>query len=145
MVKHLCVAVLLCTSIFSNSCAQTRDSLMKAYNENTIYKFGNYYIKGNQRMTFHELGGEFYTPATREMYRLSKRRAAISRIFNVASLGLIITSILTHTNVKGSIEFAAGTGVLGLGALYFQSQSSRYLERAIWERNKMILANSVSQ
>lgn len=145
MVKYLCVLILLCTSIFSNLCAQTRDSLMKTYNENTIYKFGNYYIKGNQRMTFHQLGDEFYTPATREMYRLSKRRAVISRIFNVASLGLIITSIFTHTNVNGSLEFAAGTGVLGLGALYYQSQSSRYVERAVWERNKMILANSVSQ
>lgn len=145
MLKYLFGAILFGTAVFSTLHAQTRDSLMKAYNEKAIYKFGNFYIKGNQRMTFHDLGAEFYTPATREMYRLSKRRATVSRFFNVASLAVIITSVFTHTNTNGSIAFAAGTGVLGLGALYYQSQASKYLEKAIWERNKLVLGNSVGQ
>jgi hypothetical protein len=145
MLKYLYGLLFFVAFFVSNAGAQSRDSLMKVYNAKTIYKFGNYYIKDNRRMTFQQLGTEFYTPATLEMYRRSKSRATIGSIFNIASLGLIVVAVVTHTNVGGSIAFAAGTGVLGLGAFYFQSQSSKYLERALWERNKMVLGNSVPQ
>ena len=77
------------------------------------------------------------------MYKKSKNRLFISRIFNVASLGLIIASVVTKTDINGSIKFAVGTGIVGLGGLYYQAQSSKYLEKAIWERNKDVLFNSI--
>ena len=102
-------------------------------------------MKGSERLTFQELDREFTTPHTQGLYHKSKRLLSVSRIFNVASLGLIVTSILTRTNITGSIEFAAGTGALGLGGIYFQTESSKYSERAIWERNRDILSGTIKQ
>ena len=116
---------------------------MKVYNNKTIYRFGNKYIKGGEKLTYKDLRLEFSTPSTRAMYIKSKRRLLTGRIFNVASVGLVIASVVTKTNIKGSAEFAAGTGILGLTGIYYQTQSSKYLERAIWERNKEVLFNPV--
>ena len=120
-----------------------RTRLLKVYNNQTIYRFGNKYIKGSEKLTYRDLRLEFNTPSTQEMYKKSKRRLFVSRIFNVASLGLVIASVVTKTDINGSIKFAVGTGILGLGGIYYQTQSSKYLERAIWERNKEVLFNTV--
>ncbi len=66
----------------------------------------------------------------------------ISRIFNVASLAVVVVSVLARTNTIGSIQFAAGTGLLALAGAYFQSKSAKYSEGAIWERNREILFNT---
>lgn len=128
-----------------NVFSQSKDSILHLYNNETIYRIGNKYIKGNQQLTFHDLRMEFTTPPTKYMYHKSKKLLAISRIFNLASLGVIIASVFTKTNVAGSIEFAAGTGALGLGGIYFQTESSKYSERAIWERNRDILTGTIEQ
>ncbi len=143
MTKYYSVLILLFLFVDVKSFSQSRDSLLKIYNNETIYRFGNKYIKGSEKLTYNDLGSEFKSPSTQEMYNKSRRRLSVSRIFNVASLGVIIASVFTKTNVKGSIEFAVGTGILGLGGIYYQSESSKYLERAIWERNKEVLFYTV--
>ena len=144
MKKYFGVLILLFVFINLKSFSQTKDSLIKVYNTQSIYRFGNKYIKGNEKLSYHDLGLEFNTLSTQEMYKKSKRRSFVSKIFNVASLGLIITSVLTKTDINGSIKFAIGTGILGLGGIYYQTQSSKYLEKALWVRNKEILFNSVN-
>jgi hypothetical protein len=137
--------VVLCIiSFFINisTFSQSRDSLIKIYNNQTIYRYGNKYLKGNERISYQDLRLEFTTPETRKMYTKSKSRLFICRIFNVASIAVIIASVFTKTNVGGSIGFAAGTGILGLTGIYYQTQSSKYLEKAIWERNKEVLSAS---
>ena len=100
---------------------QSKDSLIRMYNNETIYRFGNKYMKGTIRLNYHDLAMEFTTPREEDLYKKSKKLLSVSRIFNLASLGLIITSVFTKTNVRGSIEFAAGTGLLGLSGIYFQT------------------------
>lgn len=143
MTKYFGVLFLLVVFINLKSFSQSRDSLIKVYNHQTIYRFGNKYMKGSEKLTYRDLRLEFNTPSTQEMYKKSKRRLFISRIFNVASLGLLVASVVTKTDINGSIKFAVGTGILGLGGIYYQTQSSKYLERAIWERNKEALFNTV--
>ena len=63
-------------------------------------------------------------------------------MFSVASLAAIITNIFVKTNTAGSIGFAVGTGLLGGGSLYFQTESSKYVQRALWERNRDVLNTS---
>jgi hypothetical protein len=125
--------------------SQSRDSILDAYNSETIYRFGNKYVKGNTRLSFNDLRKEFTTSHTQGMYQKSKRCLTMSRIFNAASIALIITSVFTKTNISGSIGFAAGTGALGLTGLYFQTESSRYIDRANWERNRDILSGMLHQ
>ena len=134
--------ILLSVILFISAPAfsQSRDSILHAYNSETIYRFGNKYMKDSQRLSFDDLRREFTTPRTQDMYQKSKRCLTTSRIFNVASIALIITSVFTKTNVGGSIAFAAGTGALGLTGIYFQTESSKYIDRANWERNRDIIS-----
>ena len=143
MTKYFGGLLLLLFFINLKSFSQSQDSLIQAYNNKTIYRFGNKYIKGDEKLTYKDLRLEFNTQATGAMYIKSNSRLLISRIFNVASVGLVIASVVTKTNIQGSIEFAAGTGILGLTGIYYQTQSSKYLERAIWERNREVLFNPV--
>jgi hypothetical protein len=139
MKKYCLVFTLLLVFTHSNVCCQTRDSLLQVYNHSTIYRFGNVFMKGNTRLTYEDLAFEFTSPRTLEMYQRSKRRIRISRILNFSSIAVVIISVFTHTNIKGSIEFAVVTGSLGLGALYFQTESGKYIDQAIWEKNRDIL------
>jgi hypothetical protein len=138
-------AIIAVTLLFltSQCFSQNRDSFLRTYNEQTIYRSGNKYTLGNDRLAYEDLGKEFTTPRTQELYRISKKRLGISRIFSLGSLAVIITSVFFKRNVWGSIEFAAGSGILSLGALSYQTQSSKFVDRAIWERNRDVLSASV--
>ncbi len=143
IIKSVAVMYVFLVLFNSKSFSQSQDSLLKIYNSQTIYRFGNKFIKGGENLTYRDLRLEFNSPSTQKLYNKSRRKLSVSRIFNVASLGVIIASIFTKTNVTGSIEFAVGTGILGLGSIYYQTESSKYLERAIWERNKEVLFNTI--
>jgi hypothetical protein len=139
MLKYVSAPMVFFVCMSLQSSCQVRDSLLKAYNSQTIYRSGTRFIKGNNKFDYHDLRLEFTSPATVDLYNKSKRRLSVSRIFNVASLAVIVTSVFTKTSTRGSVEFAAGTGILGLCGFYFQNQSSKYLDQAIWERNKEVL------
>lgn len=131
---------MICFALASTpSIAQNTEAFNKIYNTQTIYQSGNKYMKGNQRLTYHDLATEFTTPRTQDLYRKSRKKLVLSRVFNVASLGLIVAAILTKTTVSGSIKFAVGTGLTGLGSAYFLTESSKYVQQAIWERNRDVL------
>ncbi len=122
--------------ISSLSFAQNRDSLLNIYNTQTIYRFGNKYIKGNHVLTYDQLIGEFTSPRTISLYLVSKKKARIARVFSLGSFAVFVTSLFVKTNTLGSVGFVAGSGVLSLTGFYFQTQSSIYIEQALWERNR---------
>ena len=125
--------------ISSNLFAQSHDSLIKVYNSETIYRYGNNFIKGNEKLTYRSMELEFNSPSTKELYKKSKSRLFLSKLFTIASLGVTTTSIFTPTNTSGSIKFALGTGILALAGIYYHTQSSKFLDKAIWQRNREIL------
>ncbi len=141
--KIYCPIIVVTLLLLTSQCfSQNQDSFLRLYNTQTIYSSGHKYTLGNDRLTYEDLGKEFTTQRTQELYRISKKRLGISRIFSLASLAVIITSVLTRTNVTGSIEFAAASGFFGLGSLYYQTQSTKFVNRAIWERNRDVLSGS---
>lgn len=142
MKKYFALLFVLIVFINLKSFSQSLDSLIKVYNNETIYRFGNSYIKGNEKLTFSDLRLEFNSPSTREMYKKSKRRLLVKNIFTVATLGVIISTFIIKPDFKASVKFAIGSGLLGIGSLHFQTESSKYLDRAIWERNREILFNT---
>ena len=142
MTKYFHALLILFVFINLKSFSQSNDSLLKVYNNQTIYRSGNKNIKGNERLTYRDLSEEFKTPLTQLMYKKSKRKLFVSKTFNVVSFGLVVASVVTKTNIYGSANFAAGTIVLGSIGVYYQIQSSKYLDKAIWERNKEILFNT---
>lgn len=129
--------ILVFVNLKSN--AQSRDSLLSIYNNQTIYRNGTKFMKGSEKLSFQDLKSVFYSGTTRELYHKSKTRLTLNRIFNLASLGLIIISAFTPTNTAGNIEFIAGTSILGLGGIYYHDQSSKYLDKAIWLKNREVI------
>lgn len=121
------------------SYSQKMDSLVTIYNINTIHRLGNKFIKGNQMLYFGDLVREFRTPVTGMLYLKARRRLLVARIFNLASLGVVIYSLFHFNSVRSSVEYVVGTGVLGYAGAYFQSSSSKFLDQAIWERNRAII------
>ena len=62
--------ILLAASCFSLSIkAQTRDSLLSVYNNQTIHTFGKFYIKGSKQVRFWDLKPEFNSSVTKDLYK----------------------------------------------------------------------------
>ena len=72
MMKQFLIVSFLLT-IFINIYSQSRDSLLKIYNNEAIYRLGTKYIKGNEQLTFSLLQSEFTSDITKGLYRQSKK------------------------------------------------------------------------
>jgi len=139
MRKLIILTIVFFFSFHICSYSQNMDSLVTLYNSNTIHRFGNKFIKGNQMLYFGDLVREFRTPVTGMLYLKARRRLLVARIFNLASLGVVIYSLFHINSVRSSVEYMVVTGVLGYTGAYFQSSSSKFLDQAIWERNRAII------
>ncbi|HEV8080217.1 MAG TPA: hypothetical protein VGP43_05870 [Chitinophagaceae bacterium] len=147
MKKHLCkftlpfviVILLTCCTVF-NAHAQSRDSLLKVYNTQTIHSFGKSYVKGGKSLSFADLKPEFNGGIAKDLYKKSKGNLILSRMFTVTSVAALVTgAILNINDTKGAWVFPiVGLG-LNLGSLHFKKQSTELVDRAIWYRNKEIL------
>lgn len=134
---HILFVILAFVNVKSSS--QSHDSLLRIYNNQIIYRSGTKFMKGSEKLSFRDLKLNFNSGTTKDLYYKSKSRLALSRLFNVASLGLAVVSVFTSTNTAGSIKFAVGTFALGVAGIYYHDRSSSYLDRAIWLKNKVIL------
>ncbi len=113
--------------------------MINIYNMNTIHRLGFRFIKGDQTLYFHDLQREFSTPYTLGLYQKARRKLIVGRIFNLASLGVFVYSLFHINSVRNSIEYAVGTGVLGYAGSAFQASSNKYVDQALWERNRGVL------
>ena len=127
-----------CASL--NMQAQTRDSLLRVYNTQTIHSFGKSYVIGSKSLSFGDLKPEFKTGIAKDLYKKSKGNLILSRVFTVTSLAALVTgAVLKKNDTKGAWAFPIiGLG-LNLGSLHFRKQSTELVDRAIWHRNKEIL------
>ncbi len=120
--------------------AQSRDSLLKVYNNETIQTFGKYFIKGTKRLSFNELKPEFSSGITKDLFKKAKGDRVLGGVFTVAAIGALITGIIVKKNNNGLGALLSGTAIgLNLGSIHFRNRSSEVLDRAIWHRNKEIL------
>lgn len=131
--------LLTCCAVL-NTHAQTRDSLLKVYNTQTIHSFGKSYVKGGKSLSFADLKPEFKGGITKDLYKKSKENLILSRVFTVTSIAALVTgAILKKNDTNGAWIFpVVGLG-LNLGSLHFKKQSTELVDRAIWHRNKEIL------
>lgn len=120
--------------------AQTKDSLLRIYNSQTIQSFGKSYIKGGKGLSFADLKPEFTSGVAKDLYKKSKENLILSRVFTVTSIAALVTgAVLKKNDTKGAWAFPVlGLG-LNLAGLHFKKQSTQLVDRAIWHRNKEIL------
>lgn len=123
-----------------NAFTQTRDSMLRVYNTETIHSFGKYYVKGSKQLRFWDLKPEFPSGITRDLYRQSKGKLILTRLFTITSVAALVTGAVIKKNNSGAGIALSIAGIgLNLGSLHFRKQSTELIDRAIWQRNKEIL------
>lgn len=134
------IALLLFYGITSNGYAQSRDSLLKVYNNQTIHSFGSSYVKGSKQLKFWDLKPGFTSGITKDLYKKSKGNLVLSRVFTVTSIAALVSGAIIKKNNNGAAIALSIAGIgLNLGSLHFRKQSTEIIDRAIWQRNKEIL------
>lgn len=132
------VIMLVCVTQHASS--QSRDSLLNVYNTKTIHTFGNYYIKGDKRLSFWNLKQEFQSGISKDLYKKSKGDLILSKFLTVTSIAALVSSAVVRKNNKTSAWAFSIAGIaLNFGGLHFRKQSNELLGRALWQRNKEVL------
>jgi hypothetical protein len=143
MKKHLCI-LLFFGAISLVSTAQYTDSLRSVYNNHSIYRYGSYFMKGSERLTFQQLSQEFsmsdlglasYTKARK--YRTT---SMVLRIISAVS-GIAAIAVISNNNSNQNLAygFLGGQLVFGIGAGRYSMLSAQSTDRALWQRNKDLL------
>ncbi len=138
VLPFIVITFLACVTL--NATAQSRDSLLKVYNTQTIQSFGKSYVKGGKSLSFADLQPEFTSGIAKDLYKKSKGNLILSRVFTVTSIAALVTGVIFNINdTNGAWIFpVVGLG-LNLGSMHFKRQSTELVDRAIWQRNKEIL------
>ncbi len=126
----------------ATSYAQTKDSLLRVYNNETIHSYGKFYIKGSKQFKFGDLKPEFKTGITRDLFKKSKGNLILGRFFTVTAVSALVTSAIIKKDHKGAAIALSIVGIgLNLSSFRFRKKSTELIDRAIWQRNKEILFN----
>lgn len=124
--------------LFNDLYAQSNDSLRYKYINHTITRYGSYFKKGSERLTFKDLPFELKgSELSMASFRLAKKNKTLSAVFRYLSLFSVLAStsfIKSDSNTSyillgGSFLFTIGSG--RYGSLYQQN-----LDRALWQYNK---------
>lgn len=143
MKKILLLLAVLFIALLSS--AQSRsDTLKYRYVNQSLYRFGAFFIKGSERLTFGQLAHEFDdSPLGKVSYLKAKRTRTVSAVFRYGSL---LTSVVTltllgrHSNDKNLYYGLLGGQIaLGFASGWYGNESAKYLDEAIWLRNKDLL------
>jgi hypothetical protein len=132
------VLLLVCST--NKSLAQSRDSLLQVYNNQTIRTVGKAYVKGSRQLSFGNLKPEFQNGVTKNLYKKAKGNRILSRFLTVTSVAALVTSAVIKKDNKGAALGLSIAGIaMNLGNLHFRKQSNELLDQAIWMRNREIL------
>lgn len=100
------VSLILTCCLAPDTQAQTRDSLLKVYNTQTIHSFGKSYVKGGKSLSFADLKPEFNGGIAKDLYKKSKGNLILSRVITVTSIAALITgAVLKKNDTKGAWAF----------------------------------------
>ncbi|HRA12093.1 MAG: hypothetical protein IPN82_06230 [Chitinophagaceae bacterium] len=138
----ICIAIII---LFHNYLfAQKSDSLNLVYNNQTIYRYGGSFLKGNEKLNFKDLSREFNMSDLGQIsYEKAKSYRTKSVIFKVASIACGIASLAiisnNSSNRNTALIFLGGQIVTGYAGGKLSQLSAQNLDRALWQRNKDVL------
>ena len=123
-----------------NGHAQTKDSLLRVYNNETIHSFGKYFVKGSKQLKFGDLKPDFNAGITKDLYKKSKGNLILGRLLTVTAVGALVSSAVVKKNNNGAAIALSVAGIgLNLSSFHFRKNSKELIDRAIWQRNKEVL------
>jgi len=127
------------TQLFS----QKNDSLVFKYNNQTIHRYGGYFLKGNERLTYKELSKEFsMSDLGLAGYEKSRKYKTTSTVFRFVSLaaGVMAVSVAAKGQSRDlAYGLLAGQFVTMFIGMRYSTLSMQSVDRAIWQRNKDVL------
>ena len=127
--------------------AQDLDDLKSKYNNQTIYRYGQYFMKGTERLSFNDLRNEFSMSELGLIsYEQARKYKTTGFVFRLISLGAMVVGFaLVSDNTVNYDQRTAIYCSLGgqfltamISGKYYQS-SMQSLDKAIWQRNKDLL------
>lgn len=120
--------------------AQTRDSLLRVYNNETIHSFGKFYILGSKQFTLGGLKPEFTAGITKDLYKKSRTNLFFGRALTVTAVAALITGAIVKKDNKSAALALSIVGIgLNLSSFHFRKKSKELIDQAIWFKNKEIL------
>jgi hypothetical protein len=118
-------------------------SLKYKYTNQSIYRYGSAFLKGNERLTFKDLSREFsMSDLGLASYLKARNYRTTSKILNYAGLitGIASISVLAnHGNRNTAFILYGGYFVLLTTSIRYSALSTQNLDRALWQRNKDLL------
>ncbi|MEO8416085.1 MAG: hypothetical protein ABI472_20660 [Ginsengibacter sp.] len=141
MRKDIFVAALAIILLNHAGYTQSADSLNSLYKNNTIYRSGNKFERGNTKLNYYDLAREFTTPATQHLYFKSKQLQTTALVCNIVSVGLAVFSTVSSAKQSITISAAATSGLFGLLSIIIHTRSSKFLDKAIWITNGETMFN----
>jgi hypothetical protein len=130
----------LCLSLIG--VAQYRDSLEQKYLRENIVRYGNNYLKGNDRLSFAELEREF--AASPDAYAAYRKARSYKNVATVCKIGLFASSIAVLSLVNKSNPSAAYISfgailAFSFGSSHYQYMSLKQTDQALMLRNRQVL------
>lgn len=136
------VSLLLSLFFAASAFSQTSDSLLRKYDRQFITRYGGYFLKDNQHLSFRDLQAEFDQSALGlEFYMKAKRHRSIAQVFSILSLGAAVGTIAGASNNNRTTTFtflgAQLVSILISGS--FSRRSALETDRALQVRNRELL------
>jgi hypothetical protein len=134
--KKLVCLILLFHSFYTFS--QAVDSIYKKYNSGLLHRSGYSIMKGGDKINFLELAKEFsMSDLGLDQFKLFKRKRTTSRVLLFLSVASGFTAAaINNSNQKLAYGFLGGQFILLTGSMAYRQEANKYLDRAIWLRNK---------
>lgn len=95
-------------------------------------------MKGGDKINLLELAKEFsMSDLGLDQFKLFKRKRTTSRVLLFLSVASGFTAAaINNSNQKLAYGFLGGQFILLTGSMAYRQEANRYLDRAIWLRNK---------
>ena len=136
------VFVLVCVLISYRAFSQVSDTLLKKYDQQFIYRYGSYFMKGGNKLFFTDLRTEFSnSPVSFDLYTKAKKDKTIGMVLQLASSAMIfgVVSGARQNNSNMVYTFIGVQLVTGFVSIAFRRKSITETDRAIQIRNRKII------
>ncbi len=127
--------------LFNDSYAQPTDSLRYKYTNHTITRYGSYFMKGSERLTFKDLSFELKgSELSMASFKLAKKNKSMSTVFRYLSLlSFLASTSFIKSDRNTSYILLGGAFLFTIGSGRYNSLYQQNLDRALWQYNKDVL------
>jgi hypothetical protein len=137
--KFICLFIIIV--LVKTAGCQTTDSLKHKYINQTITPYGNYFLKGSERLLYKDLPNEFkISELAMASFMFAKKNKTTATVYRYLSLASILASFsFIRSNRDLSYGLLGGSIVFSLFSARHITLYNQHLDRAIWQYNKDVL------